>query len=67
MKELARKSKDFRESVLKKTQKEVADIVGVSSQTVSNFESGRNMSFFVFNYYLEQGMKVYADTDSIVV
>lgn len=31
------------------TQKELADIVGVSSNTISNFESGKEVSIPIFN------------------
>lgn len=37
------------------TQREVADMLGVSQQSVTTFEAGRNDSLYIYQWYLNHG------------
>ena len=39
------------------TQREVADMLGISQQSVTLFEAGRNNSMYIYQWYLDHGFK----------
>lgn len=55
---IGRKAQDYRKKELKLTQEEVAKKIGVTTQTIKNFEAGRFHSAKVFSGYVDLGMKV---------
>lgn len=50
------KCKEFREKNLKVTQKDIADEIGYSKESVSAFETGRNNNCYIFLYYVSKGL-----------
>ena len=60
-------AKKYRQEILELTQDEISAKIGVTKQTISNFESGRFHSSKVFDGYCNLGMPypfLYGNTDA---
>lgn len=49
-------ARNFRITQLNISQQEMADRIGMSRQSINNFEQGRNHSYKAFNAYMKLGM-----------
>lgn len=52
------KCREHRKNYLKMNQREIADIVGYSQETVSCFERGKTDNIEIFAYYIANGVFV---------
>lgn len=55
---IGKKAQEYRKKELEMTQEEVAKKIGVTTQTIKNFEAGRFHSAKVFSGYVDLGLKV---------
>ena len=55
-KRVGEKCQEYRVNKLKLTQREIADEIGYSKESVSAFETGRNNNCEIFLYYVSKGL-----------
>lgn len=62
-KEIGRKCRSFRQSVLHMSVKDVAECLGYSPGNIYAFESGRNCNYYLLLWYVEHGLVL--DSESV--
>lgn len=62
-KEIGRKCRRFRQSVLRMSVKDVAERLGYSPGNIYAFEAGRNCNYYLLLWYVEHGLVL--DSESV--